>query len=320
MTGEQTNFNDFSRDIDLKQSLLWLMYHGKRWTITDLLGHPLWKTCQTICLIDQECIFNQKDIEFDHRIHLWDSTVSSHPRLHTYLFWFDWVRIIDESNNLSAKLLPWQDKKPTYIFDALFGVMRSNRAFVADKIDHHRDHDKFIKGSRQPTMDQLGKQLSSDYIPGGSFESGFNLVPKKQNLEDLVNVTCMTPYKIYNDSWYSIVTETHPQRIFYTEKTAKVLLAKRPFVFFGSQHSLHHLRNLGYKTFGEVIDESYDNEHDHHTRWNQAWKQVEHLLTLDPITVYQKLSDVLDHNHKLFVSSNHWKKLCDEIQKTIDNT
>ena len=45
-----------------------------------------------------------------------------------------------------------------------------------------------------------------------------------------------------------------------TEKVAKPLATGKPFVLLGGRHSLQLLRNWGFVTFGNIIDESYDDE------------------------------------------------------------
>jgi hypothetical protein len=45
-----------------------------------------------------------------------------------------------------------------------------------------------------------------------------------------------------------------------TEKVAKPLATGKPFVLLGGQNSLRLLQDWGFETFGNIIDESYDNE------------------------------------------------------------
>jgi hypothetical protein len=126
------------------------------------------------------------------------------------------------------------------------------------------------------------------------------------------------PYNIYNQTWYTIVAETRATSpVFVTEKTARPLLSKRLFVMFGSRGCLSALRSQGFETFGDVIDESYDNIEDNDTRWNQAWKQVDYLLTQDPKLIYQKISSVIDHNYNLISTTNHYKKMICEIHNYL---
>lgn len=70
----------------------------------------------------------------------------------------------------------------------------------------------------------------------------------------IVNPRC------YTDSWFSLVTETifdYPHT-FRTEKIWKPILMAHPFVVAANQGYLRDLQNAGFKTFGHLIDESYD--------------------------------------------------------------
>lgn len=108
------------------------------------------------------------------------------------------------------------------------------------------------------------------------------------------------PSKIYQNSYYSIVAETEFQKyIFFTEKTVKPLLAKRLFVMFSAYHQLKTLQEYGFKTFGSIIDESYDNEVRDYLRWDMAFDQCIALSKMDPNWVQEKIKHILEHNHSL---------------------
>ena len=62
----------------------------------------------------------------------------------------------------------------------------------------------------------------------------------------------------YTVTEFSVVSETTPAEYFPTEKTFKPLLLGHPFLVAGSQFFLRNLRDMGFKTFNSVIDESYD--------------------------------------------------------------
>ena len=67
----------------------------------------------------------------------------------------------------------------------------------------------------------------------------------------------------FEDSYLNVVLETHmdvdqSDGVFLTEKTFKPIKNAQPFVIFGAQHSLARLRDLGYRTFDSVIDNTYD--------------------------------------------------------------
>lgn len=109
------------------------------------------------------------------------------------------------------------------------------------------------------------------------------------------------PAGVYNDSWYTVVGETISNNdcFFVTEKTAKPLMAGRPFIMLSGKHTLKHLRSLGFRTFDPVIDESYDNIDDQEQRIVAAFESFKALCKQDPLQVYQKLDDVLEHNQKI---------------------
>lgn len=108
--------------------------------------------------------------------------------------------------------------------------------------------------------------------------------------------------EIYNNTFYTAFIETTWHKDFgvFTEKTAKPIVAKRPFVVFGSQGQLRALRNLGFKTFSSVIDESYDNEKERDKRFNMVFDSMHQLSVQDPKSVYARLNDVLEHNKQHF--------------------
>ena len=113
----------------------------------------------------------------------------------------------------------------------------------------------------------------------------------------------LIPWTVYDNSWYSIISETSPaweNFNFLTEKTAKCLLAQRIFVMFNAPRTLKYLRSLGFQTFhSDIIDESYDDQHDDEVRWRMAWEQVKKLAAMDPVKVYEYYQPVLEFNSKL---------------------
>ena len=70
-------------------------------------------------------------------------------------------------------------------------------------------------------------------------------------------------YAYYPSHYYntdiSIVSETTQTEFFPTEKTYKSLMLGHPFILYGGKHSLRKLQALGFETFSNAIDESYDN-------------------------------------------------------------
>ena len=100
----------------------------------------------------------------------------------------------------------------------------------------------------------------------------------------------------YQQSWFSVVTETEmldrPARI--TEKALKPLLNGHPFIVFGNPGSLALIRRLGFVTFPELVDESYDEEPDPARRFELAFAQLRRLCRLDEAELAQMIGGMRD--------------------------
>ena len=193
-------------------------------------------------------------------------------------------------------------KEKTKIFDALLGTSKPHRVFILENILKNglelvsfvniwKDSDNFGFNYRSKDLDNFEDPAVIDQTTIGY---SMNIVT------GMKNGYCLSqsiPTEIYKNSWYSIVAETNtPPSEFFTEKTAKCFFAKRIFLFFGKQGQLKKLKELGYKTFNNIIDESYDEIENDMERWQSAFNEVIKLSKLDPLEVYYKAKDILEHN------------------------
>ena len=110
---------------------------------------------------------------------------------------------------------------------------------------------------------------------------------------------------LYEDTYFHITAETAMDRVpscFISEKTWRPILNLQPFIYFGGYKALAKLHELGFKTFGNIIDESYDFELDPVKRFKMAEKEVVRLknMSMDEIhNLYYSVTDVLIHNQNL---------------------
>jgi len=97
--------------------------------------------------------------------------------------------------------------------------------------------------------------------------------PTFENMADKSNTSH------YLDSYISVVTETwgNNNTVFVTEKTYKAIMAEHPFMILSSQYFLRHLKNVGFKTYGDWLDESYDNEPIEGNRARMIVKELDRL-------------------------------------------
>lgn len=118
----------------------------------------------------------------------------------------------------------------------------------------------------------------------------------------------------YDNTWYSLVVETtqNPGTWFMTEKVFKPIAYYHPFLVFGQEGILKRLQQIGFETFPEIFDESYDQESDNQRRLEMVCKQVkwfDRSKTLQPI-----VKEKLRYNHDRFFDRN---LVIDSIQKEL---
>jgi hypothetical protein len=114
----------------------------------------------------------------------------------------------------------------------------------------------------------------------------------------------VTESKYYVDSYCNIVTETHFDAdqsggTFLTEKTFKPIKHGQMFFVAGPAGSLQLLRDLGYKVFDSVLDNSYDQEPNHTRRWIALTRSIYSVQKHLPEMFEQCRSDI-EHNQRLF--------------------
>ena len=123
-----------------------------------------------------------------------------------------------------------------------------------------------------------------------------------------IRVSDLIDPSIYNQSYYSCVAETiTPENncvSLFSEKEAKPIITKRPFIILGTMDHLKAFRGLGFKTFSPVIDESYDDEPDRNKRISMICNAMEQLTKMDPKEVYRQLEPILQHNYDHFYNNN----------------
>ena len=127
----------------------------------------------------------------------------------------------------------------------------------------------------------------------------------------------------------SIVSETNDNdfEVFMTEKIWKAIIAQHVFVVHGNYLYLQKLREIGFKTFSNYFDESYDLE-------RNAEKRIDKLVSLIKVLkskcddgnvvdlgnkkwqdIYLQTQSLRKHNHDTFFNE---EKLSVQINKTLE--
>jgi hypothetical protein len=224
----------------------------------------------------------------------------------------------------------WHNRARTYKTTALVRTHKNWRAVFSGQLwrmgwpEHslfsycahdHTDEQDIFDCSYKPELNKLNSKQTVDTDNTWALDATrlLDLVPIEI---DQLNNTQRTRYRtfvpeFFYDSYWNIVIETHIDienlpGVFITEKTWKPIAHYQPFVIMGCAGSLAHLRELGYMTFGDYIDESYDLIENHIERTYRVLAVCEKLAGLDGAQLQelnQKIQPILLHNRELFWSS-----------------
>ena len=104
----------------------------------------------------------------------------------------------------------------------------------------------------------------------------------------------------YIDTYFSLVTETVVEQPwpFRTEKIAKPLAIGHPFIVATSPGYYQDLHRLGFKTFGHVIDESFDSIQNHQDRMERITTIIQDLCQQDLALFLNECYTVCKYNQQ----------------------
>jgi hypothetical protein len=210
--------------------------------------------------------------------------------------------------------------KPFY-FDALLGQARLHREFLFNTIQNSALQEKFIV----TYMNSATKNFKTDFHWEPDIEQFSNTITQPTDHViyhgQEIALCRILPIQVYNNAAYSIVAETgnNNQYSFFTEKTAKPMMARRLFVMFSGYRFLQNLHKLGFKTFNNVIDERYDLIHNDHDRWTAAFEQIKKLCNMDQSEVFAKIAPTVEHNYNLLMNTDWTQHMLNQLQQKLDN-
>jgi len=142
-------------------------------------------------------------------------------------------------------------------------------------------------------------------------------VGEKWTREQLANVKdsdCQFySHDLYKTIGVEIVNETNTTKGFFlTEKTVRPIAYCTPFVMMASKHHLKHLKTLGFKTFSDVWDESYDDYEDK-DRMERIYKTISDISRFTLEELYHRTHEICNYNKSL-LDSFAWKNKIPNIK------
>lgn len=113
--------------------------------------------------------------------------------------------------------------------------------------------------------------------------------------------------KYYTNAYCNIVVETHFDAdgcngTFLTEKTFKPIKHGQMFFIAGPLGSLQVLRDMGYRVFDGILDNSYDTASDSTIRWEMLKESIL-KAQLDLPGLFERARADIEHNQRLFTET-----------------
>jgi hypothetical protein len=167
----------------------------------------------------------------------------------------------------------------TKTFLCLNGAPRPNRVLVVAALAKAG----LLKDTEWSMLGDIAKKVKANLDEARTFRSKFNVdwildgdiaqilaeIPKVIAIEEgkldsiysSNELALKINIELFKVAFCSVVTETEftagdAQRL--TEKFIKPLAMGHPTVLFGNPHSLQQVKQFGFETFGDIVDESYD--------------------------------------------------------------
>lgn len=108
---------------------------------------------------------------------------------------------------------------------------------------------------------------------------------------------------LYDASLINIITETYffSNVIHITEKTYKPIAFMQPFILVAAPGSLKHVQDMGFKTFSEFWDESYDLEINHKIRFEKIMSVIKFIASwteAQRVEFTHTIKDIVEYNFK----------------------
>jgi len=106
----------------------------------------------------------------------------------------------------------------------------------------------------------------------------------------------------FNHTAFNLISETNDNNhdVFITEKLWKPIIAQQIFVVHGNFEYLKKLKEMGFRTFDSVFDESYDSELDPDKRIEKIVSLCRYLRTMDKSKIYRETESIRQHNYNRF--------------------
>lgn len=224
-----------------------------------------------------------------------------------------------ELNWMQYRSQLYSGPKP-YIFSFLNGRGRIHRRCIAERLrdlglldralwswlDQYRpigrpenqltDQKKFSQSTFPIQLLHADYELPAHQL---KFEVDAKKMVKNQLMQGVWGDGIIIP-RLYTDTYFSVVTETvfaYPYS-FRTEKIWKSVLMGHPWIVLANAGFVRDMRNLGFRSFTGLIDESYDQIENNQERLDRVVQEIQRLCSQDLDQFARDSQDICEYNRR----------------------
>lgn len=221
-----------------------------------------------------------------------------------------------KKETINAELHVWNQNK---IFYCLFGRPTASRLGIASYVYKNHKDNSHIHFSATTDLDEL-HQIELDKLlqydatsiePAGELIKQLPILLSSPELYTKYNgyVFADPLTNLYKDIFVDILSESHVagNTFFPTEKTIRPMWLKKPFIVFASKNYLCHLRQMGFRTFSDFWDESYDG-YEGRDRYLKILKLIDTISQKSKSELndmYWAMKYTLDYNYDLLKNQTY---------------
>ena len=237
-----------------------------------------------------------------------------------------WIEDIDKFPIEDFKVDRIREKK----FTCLNGYYRETRIIIVSELFRSGfENDGYISliGNYdedppiEANIDNVDKDLIKYYM-----DIIYPKIPIVVDLEK--DIELIEPYiglsyvhEMYTNSYFNIITETSynwdsssiiDNNIFLTEKTYRPIFGMQPFIVVSNPGFLKFLKSMGFKTFPEFFDESYDEIENPIERMSTIVNEIKKICSLSLEELhdrYYNIFDKLEHNRNRLIEIAYDRKM-----------
>jgi hypothetical protein len=168
---------------------------------------------------------------------------------------------------------------------------------------HHNDDNPNFEWNKLAGYDLDSVKYATDLVQNLPIQTVNNM--HYNNLRSDWNWQDKDMINLYKSIFVDVVAENHNQgeTFFPTEKIARPIYCKKPFIVHGNKDYLDYLHQMGFRTFHDYWSQNYDgyDQKDRYCAMLQIFAEIGSKSKKELKQMLDDMQPILDHNYNLLV-------------------